>query len=165
MVFCHLRIAPNSDKVTRLCLEIQSKFSALFSFVCITQEVAKTTCSRWWVVLFYANKDLMTLNKEVWKVVKEAALNSWNHRLRLGERPTEEQVVPCRWSRSPCAALEGWHCEREPYGAEAESDHGGVAEMKCWGLTTAPIPCTLLRGESRRWWMGVSLLVIGDKLY
>ena len=53
---------------------------------------------------------------------------------------------------------------RDPCGAEAESDHGGVAEMKCWELTTAPIPCTLLRGESR-WWMGVSLLVIGDKLY
>ena len=151
MVFCHLRIAPNSDKVTRLCLEIQSKFSALFSFVCITQEVAKTTCSRWWVVLFYANKDLMTLNKEVWKVVKEAALNSWNHRLRLGERPTEEQVVPCRWSRSPCAALEGWHCERAPYGAEAESDQGGAAKMKCYRLTTAPIACSPALLRRRRW--------------
>lgn len=53
---------------------IQSEFSALFSFACINQDIIKTTYGPWWMVLFHACRDLMTLPM-IGKAVTEAALN------------------------------------------------------------------------------------------
>ena len=37
---------------------------------------------------------------------------------------------------------EGWHCGREPRGAEAESDQGGAAETEHYALIAAWSPCS-----------------------
>lgn len=50
--------------------------------------------------------------------------------------------------------------------AGAKSDHGGTAEMKCYGLIAAPIPCST---QEEKWSVLVlvltGLLAIGNKLH
>lgn len=41
----------------------------------------------------------------------------------------------------------------DPTLAQQQSDHEGAAEIKCFGLTAAPIPLYHLGKEGRRAWM------------
>ena len=57
------------------------------------------------------------------------------------------------WEAHTGSDWEGWHpVGGIPHGTEAKSDHEGSAEMKCYGLTAALIPCSLALLNGRGQW-------------
>lgn len=88
------------------------------------------------------------------------------------------------WSRAWSGEASQWissgrtaYYETDSHGAGKESDHGGVADEKCYGLTVALNPLHCSGGEGKRRWMEgkcwyfalsshcSSLLVVGNKLH
>ena len=54
-----------------------------------------------------------------------------------------EKVLEKLWEIHTGSVWEGWHpVGGTPHGAGEQTDHEEATEMKHYGLTTAPIPCS-----------------------